>query len=130
MSLDNIIAIAAIAQGNLLLLVIGLALSIPLIMAGAAVITALIDRYPILIWAGAALLGWVAGRVIATDPAVVQHLTSGFGKTFAQEAELAAACGATLLAVTAGGLWSRWQETARIRAAAQRAQASAEASAA
>jgi len=51
MSLDNIIAIAAIAHGNLLLLVIGLALSIPLIMAGAAVITALIDRYPILIWA-------------------------------------------------------------------------------
>ncbi len=127
MSLDNIIAIAAIAHGNLLLLVIGLALSIPLIMAGAAMITALVDRYPILIWAGAALLGWVAGRVIATDPAVVQHLTSAFGETFAQEAELAAASGATLLAVAAGGLWSRWQEAARICAAAKRAQASAEA---
>ena len=97
-------------------------------MAGAAVITALLDRYPILIWAGAALLGWVAGRVIATDPAVVQHLTSAFGETIAQEAELAAASGATLLAVAAGGLWSRWQEAAKIRAAAERAQASAEAS--
>ena len=96
-------------------------------MAGAAVITALIDRYPILIWAGAALLGWVAGRVIATDPAVVQHLTSAFGETFAQEAELAAACAATLLAVAAGGLWSRL-EAAEIRAEAKRAQASAEAS--
>ena len=114
MSLDNIIAIAAIAHGNLLLLVIGLALSIPLIMAGAAVITALIDRYPILIWVGAALLGWVAGRVIATDPAVVQHLTAVFGETLAQEAELAAGCGAMLLAVAAGGLWSRWQEAAKI----------------
>lgn len=128
MSLDNIIAIAAIAHGNLLLLVIGLALSIPLIMAGAAVITALIDRYPILIWAGAALLGWVAGRVIATDPAVVQHLTAAFGETLAQEAELAAGCGAMLLAVAAGGLWSRWQEAAKIRAEAERAQARAEAS--
>jgi YjbE family integral membrane protein len=128
MSLDNIIAIAAIAHGNLLLLVIGLALSIPLIMAGAAVITALIDRYPILIWAGAALLGWVAGRVIATDPAVVQHLTAAFGETLAQEAELAAGCGATLLAVAAGGLWSRWQEAAKIRTAAERAQARVEAS--
>ncbi len=72
MSLDNIIAIAAIAQGNLLLLVIGLAVSIPLIMAGAALITVLLDRFPILIWAGSALLGWVAGGVIATDPAVAR----------------------------------------------------------
>jgi predicted tellurium resistance membrane protein TerC len=108
--------------------VIGLALSIPLIMAGAVVITALIDRYPILIWAGAALLGWVAGRVIATDPAVVQHLTAAFGDTLAQQAELAAGCGATLLAVAAGGLWSRWQAAANIRAEAERAQARTEAS--
>jgi YjbE family integral membrane protein len=129
MSLDNIIAIAAVAQGNLLLLVFGLAVSIPLIMAGAALITVLLDRFPILIWAGAALLGWVAGRVIATDPAIVQRLTTAFGETFAQEAELAAACAATLLAVAAGGLWSRWQETAKIHTAANRVQARNEAGA-
>jgi YjbE family integral membrane protein len=128
MSLDNVIAIAAVAQGNLLLLIFGLAVSIPLVMAGAALITVLLDRFPILIWAGAALLGWVAGRVIATDPVVVQHLASAFGETFAHQAELAAACAATLLAIAMGGLWSRWQETAKIRAAAERAQASAEAS--
>jgi YjbE family integral membrane protein len=121
MSLDNIIAIAAIAQGNLLLLAIGLGVSIPLIMAGAALITALIDRFPIFIWAGSALLGWVAGHVIATDPAVVAHLAHVFGDTFAQQAELAASSAATLLAVAAGGLWSRLHAAAKTRAENARA---------
>jgi YjbE family integral membrane protein len=125
MSLDNVIAIAAIAQGNLLLLVIGLAVSIPLIMAGAALITVLLDRFPILIWAGSALLGWVAGGVIATDPAVVGHLAAAFGEKFAHQAELAAAGAATLLAIAAGGLWWRLHTAAKIRADAARAQASA-----
>ena len=125
MSLDNVIAIAAIAQGNLLLLVIGLAVSIPLIMAGAALIAVLLDRFPILIWAGAGLLGWVAGGVIATDPAVVRHLAAAFGENFAHEAELAAAGAAALLAIAAGGLWSRLHEAAKIRAEKARAQASA-----
>lgn len=116
MSLDNVIAIAAIAQGNLLLLIIGLAVSIPLIMAGAALITVLLDRFPILIWAGSALLGWVAGSVIAMDPAVTKHLVTAFGETIAHEAELAAASAALLLAVAAGGLWSRLHEAAMIRA--------------
>ena len=52
------------------LLVIGLAVSIPLIVAGAALIMALLDRFPILVWAGAALLGWIVGEVIATDPVI------------------------------------------------------------
>src|SRR5208282_2480385 len=55
MSLDNIIAVAAAAKGDFLLLGIGLAVSIPLIVAGAAMIVALLDRFPILVWAGAAL---------------------------------------------------------------------------
>jgi YjbE family integral membrane protein len=70
MSLDNVIAVAAAAQGSVPLLVLGLAISIPLIVAGAALIMALLNRLPILVWAGAALLGWIAGDVIATDPAV------------------------------------------------------------
>jgi len=70
MSLDNVIAVAAAADGSVPLLVFGLASSIPLIIAGAALIMALLGMLPILIWAGSALLGWIAGDVIATDPAV------------------------------------------------------------
>ena len=78
MSLDNVIAVAAAANGSIPLLVIGLAISVPLIVAGAALIMALLTRMPALVWAGAALLGWVAGEVMATDPAVVPYLKSIF----------------------------------------------------
>lgn len=119
MSLDNIIAIAAIAQGNLLLLAIGIIVSIPLIMAGAALIMALIDRFPIFVWAGAALLGWIAGEVIATDPAVAAHLTATVGEQLAQRIEFAAAGAGALLALGAGGLWrSLHGDRARSAAAA------------
>ena len=70
MSLDNVIAVAAAANGELTLLVLGLAISIPMIIAGAALIMLVLDRFPILIWLGAVLLGWIAGDVIETDPAV------------------------------------------------------------
>jgi YjbE family integral membrane protein len=70
MSLDNVIAVAAAANGELLLLILGLAISIPMIIAGAALIMMVLDRLPILVWLGAILLGWIAGGVIATDPAV------------------------------------------------------------
>ena len=79
MSLDNVIAIAAAANGSLSLLIIGLAISVPLIVAGAALIMAVLTRLPILIWGGAALLGWIAGTVIATDPATETTLRSVFG---------------------------------------------------
>src|ERR1700736_2838736 len=78
MSLDNVIAVAAAANGSAPLLVLGLAISIPLIVAGAALIMALLNRLPILVWAGAALLGWIAGDVIATDPAVHPKLQALF----------------------------------------------------
>jgi YjbE family integral membrane protein len=70
MSLDNVIAVAAAANGQLSLLILGLAISIPIIIAGAALIMTVLDRFPILLWLGAILLGWIAGGVIATDPAV------------------------------------------------------------
>jgi YjbE family integral membrane protein len=79
MSLDNVIAVAAAANGSLPLLVLGLAISIPLIVAGAALIMALLTRLPILVWLGAALLGWIAGDVIATDPAIEPKLNALFG---------------------------------------------------
>jgi YjbE family integral membrane protein len=78
MSLDNVIAVAAAANGSAPLLILGLAISIPLIVAGAALIMALLNRLPILVWAGAALLGWIAGDVIATDPAVHPKLQALF----------------------------------------------------
>jgi YjbE family integral membrane protein len=70
MSLDNVIAVAAAANGQLSLLVLGLAISIPMIIAGAALIMMVLDRFPVLVWLGATLLGWIAGDVIETDPAV------------------------------------------------------------
>src|SRR3954451_443109 len=78
MSLDNVIAVAAAANGSVPLLILGLAISVPLIVAGAALIMALLNRLPILVWAGAALLGWIAGDVIATDPAVHPSLQRFF----------------------------------------------------
>ena len=80
MSLDNVIAVAAAANGQLSLLILGLAISIPMIIAGAALIMLVLDRFPILIWLGALLLGWIAGAVIETDPAVqpwLHHLLDG-----------------------------------------------------
>jgi YjbE family integral membrane protein len=80
MSLDNVIAVAAAANGKLSLLVLGLAISIPMIIAGAALIMMVLDRLPILVWLGAALLGWIAGDVIASDPAdhpFLQRLLDG-----------------------------------------------------
>jgi len=79
MSLDNVIAIAAVAERfeaphNYALLMFGLAVSIPLIMAGAALVMAILDRFPIIVWAGAALLGWIAGEIIAKDPLFTANL--------------------------------------------------------
>ncbi len=80
MSLDNVIAVAAAANGQFSLLILGLAISIPMIIAGAALIMLVLDRFPILVWLGALLLGWIAGDVIASDPALhpfVQRLLDG-----------------------------------------------------
>jgi YjbE family integral membrane protein len=74
MSLDNVIAVAAAANGQLSLLILGLAISIPMIIAGAALIMLVLDRFPILVWLGAMLLGWIGGDVIASDPAVQPFL--------------------------------------------------------
>ena len=105
MSFDNVVAIAAIAQGDFLLLVIGLAASIPLLVVGAALIAALLDRFPILVWGGAALLGWIAGQTIVTDPALAQHLAAALGATPAQQLEFAGSVSGAVLAIAAGGLW-------------------------
>jgi YjbE family integral membrane protein len=76
MSFDNVVAVAGAAKGHDELFIIGLALSVPLLVVGASLITRLIDRFPILIWFGGGLLGWVAGEMIASDRLVQQHLVS------------------------------------------------------
>jgi YjbE family integral membrane protein len=74
MSLDNVLAIAAAAEGDPSLIILGLLVSIPLVVGGATLITGLLARFPIFVWAGAALLGWVAGELIASEP----QLQAGF----------------------------------------------------
>jgi YjbE family integral membrane protein len=87
MSLDNVIAIAAAAETasarvdmahaieiKTILIVFGLATSVPLIIAGSALLMALLNRFPILVWAGAGLLGWVAGEIMVKDAAVAGWL--------------------------------------------------------
>jgi YjbE family integral membrane protein len=85
MSLDNVIAIAGVADGNWTLIILGLVISIPMIIAGSAIILALIDKFPIIVWAGAALLGFVAGEMLISDVAVIER----FGEEFAHSWELA-----------------------------------------
>ncbi|MFO1417864.1 MAG: TerC family protein [Methylotetracoccus sp.] len=68
MSLDNVIAVAAAADGNTMLLVLGLAISIPLVAFGSAIVLRLMDRLPVVISLGAALLGFIAGEMMVTDP--------------------------------------------------------------
>ena len=114
MSLDNVIAIAAAAQDDMALLVLGLAISIPLIVAGAALIAALLDRFPILVWAGAALLGWIAGEVISTDPVVRDYLVHGYGVPAAHTVEYAAAAAGVALVLIAGGLWRRSKQESEV----------------
>ena len=71
MSLDNVVAIAAAAKGSMPLIIFGLVISIPLVVFGSAMLLKLIERFPVLVWAGAALLGWVAGDITSDDPVLV-----------------------------------------------------------
>lgn len=68
MSLDNVIAVAAAAKGNNLLLIVGLAVSIPLVVFANRLLLGLMERFPVIIVLGAALLGWVAGEMAIGDP--------------------------------------------------------------
>lgn len=74
MSLDNVLAIAAAAHGSSALIVFGLALSVPIVMFGAGFLLKVLERFPALVWAGAGLLGWVAGEMAASDTALAERL--------------------------------------------------------
>ena len=102
MSLDNVLGVAAAAKGNLVLLIIGLGVSIPLIIYGSTVILKLMNRWPIIITAGGGLLGWVAGEMLVTDPAV-----SGWIDANAAWLHYGAPVAATFAVVGAGKWLSR-----------------------
>ena len=97
MSLDNVLGVAAAAKGSLVLLIIGLAVSIPLIIYGSTLILKLMNRYPVIVTAGGGILGWVAGEMLVTDPAV-----SPFMQGYAHTAHEAAPVLGMLLVVSTG----------------------------
>jgi YjbE family integral membrane protein len=103
MSLDNVIAVAAVAKGQYVLLIIGLSISIPVVIAGSAIILWLMERFPILVWGGAAILGWVAGDIFAGDP-TIENLFSGIDP---QNLELAAQIIGAAVVLASGLFWRR-----------------------
>ncbi|MES2973108.1 MAG: TerC family protein [Pseudomonadota bacterium] len=105
MSLDNVIAVAAAAQGSTLLLIIGLAISIPLVIFGSTLMIKLMARFPFVITLGAALIGWVAGETIIGDAAWRGVLEVDGWVHYA-----AAAAGATL--VVGAGKFLQWRSQA------------------
>lgn len=105
MSLDNVIAIAMAAHGNYALLMFGLAVSIPLIMAGSALVISLLERFPIIVWGGAALLGWIAGEIMARDPLISGHLDPAAAHT----ASMVGAVLGALFVVGVGLIRKHWR---------------------
>jgi YjbE family integral membrane protein len=114
MSLDNVIAIAAASDGHAALFIFGLAASIPLIIAGASLVMGLLTKYPVLVWAGGALLGWIAGEVIVTDPAVQGFLLPRYGEGMFHVMEYGAAALGGIIVVLMG-LWLRRSREAKAK---------------
>jgi predicted tellurium resistance membrane protein TerC len=99
--------VAGAANGSMVLVTFGILVSIPIVVWGSQLVLKLMDRYPIVITAGGALLGWIGGGMIVTDPALPANLLSGipYAKT------LAAIGGAVL--VIAIGKWLAMRATPR-----------------
>ena len=70
MSLDNVLAVAAIAGDNPLVMFAGVLAGCPIIMGGSAIVAEVLERFPVLVWLGSVFLGWTAGGIIASDAAV------------------------------------------------------------
>lgn len=102
MSLDNAVAIGAAAKGDMVLIVIGLVSSIPLIVFGSQLLLKILERLPILVTAGAGLLGWIAGELIAEDPAMARW--TGIE---AHALSLWLRPGLAVLVMAVGTLWGR-----------------------
>jgi len=99
MSLDNVLAVAAAAKGNTPLLIIGLAVSIPLIIFGSTLLLKVMERFPIIITLGAALLGFLAGEMLLTDPGFTAH----FGQQSHEVINIVGGMGAAIVVLV--GQW-------------------------
>jgi YjbE family integral membrane protein len=102
MSTDNILAVAGACKGNLFLLLFGLALSIPFVVFTSTLLSRLMDKYPVIIYLGAAVLGRVGGEMIMTDPFMVGLVSPG--KVLQYSVEIIGAVGV----IVAGKLYLRW----------------------
>ncbi len=112
MSLDNVLAIAAAAHGSTYLVVFGLALSVPIVMFGAGFLLKVLERFPILVWAGAGLLGWVSGEMAASDAAVTERLHGLDHATIEQSLAIGGAA-FVLLVAFAVKAYRQWREDKR-----------------
>ncbi len=101
MALDNMLAVGAASHGNLFLLLFGLGLSIPLVVFASSLLSMLMDRFPVIIYIGAALLGKIGGEMIITDPVVNRFLTPT--KIVIYAVEIAFAAGV----IVVGRFWLR-----------------------
>ena len=102
MSIDNMLAVGGASHGNMFLLLFGLGLSIPLVVLTSNLLSMLMDRYPIIIYLGAAVLGRVGGEMIMTDPVVVDWLAPSKIAQYTVEAVLAVGV------IIVGKLWMKW----------------------
>jgi YjbE family integral membrane protein len=125
MSIDNVIAVAAAAQGSYLLLILGLAISIPLVIFGSTLLLRLMERWPVIITIGGGLLGFVAGEMLVTDPALAGWM-AGLGIQFNDgnptigEIKLALVSGAIGAVIVV--LWGKWLARRQEAASAGRVQ--------
>jgi len=103
MSLDNVLAVAGAAGGNLFLLIFGLCMSIPVVVYTSNLLSTLMDRYPVIIVIGGAVLGRVGGQMIMTDPFVLRWLQPGAALDYGFQALCTAGV------VVTGKLWMRWK---------------------
>lgn len=107
MSVDNVLAVAGASKGNLFLLIFGLGLSIPFVVFTSSLLSMLMDKYPFIIYIGAAVLGKVGAEMIFTDPIIVEHLNPSVVFQYAMEALFA------IGVIGIGKLWVRWKISSR-----------------
>ena len=107
MSVDNVLAVAGASKGNLFLLIFGLGLSIPFVVFTSSLLSMLMDKYPYIIYIGAAVLGKVGAEMIFTDPVIVEHFNPSVVFQYAMEALFA------IGVIAIGKLWVRWKLTSR-----------------
>ncbi|MGC5326528.1 TerC family protein [Brevibacillus sp. SYSU BS000544] len=111
MSLDNVLAVAGVSHGNILLIAIGVLISIPIILIGSAIILSMIEKFPIITYIGSGILAWTAGGMIVGDKWVQSYISGKMGLIFT--------IAVTVIVIVAGWLKnrkSRNEESAEVAA--------------